>query len=209
MPNIFEEVRNGVTIAQAIEYLGLQATETKGEQLRFGCPKCGGSDRRTLSVNLQKGFRCFSGDKKGDDATALVAHCLGIRNGEAAQLLKDRFLHSATKPEPARAKAEGRGEDSDVLAPLELETEHPLLELLGLTPAIMEAIGGGYSSKGTMAGRICLPLRTPDGTLVGYEGIATKPDMQPLLKFPPNLEARCRPQPKEQDEMRKLLRIVS
>src|SRR5437016_5593638 len=120
MPSIFEEVRNGVTIAQAIDYLGLQATETKGDQLRFGCPKCGGTDRRTLSVNLQKGYRCFAGDKKGDDATALVAHVRGIRNGEAAQLLKDHFLLSSTKPTRATVKAGGRGDGANAVSPLEL-----------------------------------------------------------------------------------------
>jgi hypothetical protein len=206
--NIFEEVRAGVTIAQAIDYLGLQPTETKGDQLRFPCPKCGGTDKRTLSVNLVKGFRCFSGDKKGDDATALVAHVRGIRNGEAAQLLKERYLQGATKPE-AKAKGEGREEAApDVLLPLtDLDIEHPVIEMLGLTAAIMEAIGGGYCKRGVMTGRICIPLRMPDGQLIGYQGIATKAEQQPLLLFPKSLEARIKTKP-EPDELRKLFRVV-
>jgi hypothetical protein len=207
--NIFEEVRARVTIAQAIEYLGLQPTETKGDQLRFACPACKGTDRRTLSVNLVKGFRCFSGDKKGDDATALVAHVRGIRNGEAAQLLKDNFLHGATKPAHESAKAEGREEAApDVLLPLtDLDIEHPVIEMLGLTAAIMEAIGGGYCKRGVMTGRICIPLRLPSGELVGYQGIATKAEQQPLLLFPKSLEARIKTKP-EPDELRKLFRVV-
>jgi hypothetical protein len=73
--SIFDDVRGRVSIAQAIDYLGLKPTETKGDQLRFGCPACKGADKRCLSVNLQKGFQCFAAHKKGDDATALVAHC--------------------------------------------------------------------------------------------------------------------------------------
>ena len=128
----------------------IAATETKGDQLRFACPKCGGSDKRTLSINLQKGFQCFAAHKKGDDATALVAHVKGIRNGEAAQLLKAQFLSSSTEPEVARPSERERSEAApDVLAPLiDLEIEHPVIEMLGLTPTIMETLGGGIAAKG-------------------------------------------------------------
>jgi hypothetical protein len=69
-----------------------------------------------------------------------------------------------------------------------------------------------------MLGRICIPLRLPDGTLCGYLGIATKPDQAPLLKFPPNLADFCgaggtekeaeQEPPKSKDELRRLLRVV-
>jgi hypothetical protein len=208
--NVFEQVRNGVTISQAIDYLGLKATETKGEQLRFACPACKGTDKRTLSVNLQKGFRCFSGDKKGDDATALVAHVKGIRNGEAAQLLKAHFLSSSTEPRAAKPEERERSEAApDVLAPLtDLQLEHPVIEMLGLTSTIMETLGGGYCGKGTMAGRILIPLRTETGELKGYCGIATKAEQSPLLLFPRSLEARCKPIKPEPDELRRLFRVV-
>jgi hypothetical protein len=192
--NIFEEVRARVTIAQAIEYLGLQPTETKGDQLRFACPACKGTDRRTLSVNLVKGFRCFSGDKKGDDATALVAHCRGIRNGEAAQLLKDHFI-TATKPAPTKAKAEGRGEIANGFSPL----EHPVIDMLGIDKAMLEAIGGGFDGE-----RITLPLRTPTGALCMTIGIATSADQTPLLLFSETVEA----QKAAPDDLRKLFRVV-
>ena len=67
---IFDEVRERVSITDAISYLGMKPTETKGDQLRFGCPKCGGSDRRTLSINVSSGkFQCFTAKKGGNDAT--------------------------------------------------------------------------------------------------------------------------------------------
>jgi hypothetical protein len=194
MASIFDEVRSAVSIAQAIEYLGLQPTETKGDQLRFPCPKCGGTDRRTLSVNLIKGFRCFSGDKKGDDATALVAHCRGIRNGEAAQLLKDHFI-TATKPASASSKVKGREERANA----SLSLEHPVIEMLGIDPDLLEAIGGGFDGE-----RITLPLRTPTGALCMTIGIATSADQTPLLLFSETVEA----QKAAPDDLRKLFRVV-
>jgi hypothetical protein len=217
MPNIFEEVRTHVSIADAIVYLGLKASETKGDQLRFPCPACKGSDRRTLSVNLQKGFRCFSSDKRGDDATALVAHVRDIRNGEAAQLLKDHFISaartsSATKPRQTPEPGERLEAFSDVLQPLDyLEHEHPVAEMLGLTPGALEALGGGFAPRGTMAGRVLIPLRLPNGDLLGYCGIATREDQSPLLLFPKNIEERCQgtAEKPEPDQLRKLFRVVS
>jgi hypothetical protein len=169
MASIFEEVRNGVTIAQAIDYLGLQATETKGDQLRFGCPKCGGTDRRTLSINLQKGFRCFAGDKKGDDATALVAHVRGIRNGEAAQQLKDHFLHSSTKPKPEKAKAKGRSDQP--------QGEVRPLELLGISNDLADRLQIQVED-----GRVLFEQRDEHGTKLGTLALATRDDL-PLVEW--------------------------
>ncbi|MDP3074744.1 hypothetical protein [Bradyrhizobium sp.] len=170
MASIFEEVRNGVTIAQAIDYLGLKATETKGDQLRFACPKCGGTDQRTLSINLVKGFRCFAGDKKGDDATALVAHVRGIRNGEAAQLLKDHFLRSSTEARPARVEPKGRGDAAK-------SVDVSPLEILGIDDDVAERLGIVIED-----GRILFEQRDPMGAKLGTLALATREDM-PLVEW--------------------------
>jgi hypothetical protein len=196
--NIFEEVRNAVTISQAIEYLGLKPTETKGDQLRFPCPACKGNDKRTLSVNLSKGFRCFSGDKKGDDATALVAHCKGIRNGAAAQELKDQFLLSSTKPARETAKAEGRKETGNGFLPL--ESSHPVIEMLGLQSELLEAMDAGFDGE-----RILIPLRKANGEEVMTLRIATRADQVPLLLFSESVKPVAKPEP---DELRKMFRVV-
>lgn len=182
MSNIFQEVRECVSIAQAIAFLGLQPTETKGDQLRFGCPKCGGTDKRTLSVNLVKGFRCFAGDKKGDDATALVAHCLGIRNGEAAQRLKDHFKDqfgsaarspSATKPE-AKAKGEGRSDKS--------QGEIRPLEILAISDELAERLHIQIED-----GRVLFEQRDERGVKFGMLALATRDDL-PLVEWIPEEE---------------------
>lgn len=189
--NIFDEVRNNVTISQAIDYLGLKATETKGNQLRFPCPKCGGSDARSLSVNLQKGFRCFKGDKKGDDATALVAHCLGIRNGEAAQRLKDQFLRSATKPE---AKADGEGRSGAQVI------EARPLELLGIDGELAERLQ--IEEEGS---HVFFPMRDQAGVKLGTIAIATRADL-PLVSW--IAEAESAEKPVQASSLKDLWRMV-
>lgn len=165
--SIFDDVRGRVSIADAISFLNLKATEVKGDQLRFPCPKCGG-DSRVLSVNLQKGFRCFAGDKKGDDATALVAHVRGIRNGEAAQLLKGHFLHSATKP-TAKAEGKGRSDTSqDAVRPL---------ELLGMSQDLADRLHIVVED-----GRVLFEQRDEHGTKLGTLALATRADL-PLVQF--------------------------
>jgi hypothetical protein len=217
MSSIFDDVRARVRMTDAIAFLGIEPTKREGDQLRFACPACKGSDKRALSINVETDkFRCFSWDKGGTDATALVAHVKGCSQSEAAKMLKEHFLSDtkpSTSPKPRRESVadEERSEpSSDALRPLDyLEVSHPVIEMLGLTEAACEALGAGYAKKGTMAGRICIPLRLPDGTLTGYLGIATKPDMSPLLLFPKNLEERCKPEEKPQpDELRKLFRVV-
>jgi hypothetical protein len=63
---------------------------------------------------------------------------------EAGQFADD------TEPEVARPSERERSEAApDVLAPLtDLEIEHPVIEMLGLTPTIMETLGGGIAAKG-------------------------------------------------------------
>lgn len=197
MSNIFAEVRESVTIADAISFLGLKATETKGDQLRFGCPKCGGSDQRTLSVNLQKGFRCFSGDKKGDDATALVAHVLGIRNGEAAQQLKDHFLSaartsSATKPDAQKAKGEGRSEVANDLRPL---------ELLGISDELADRLNIQVEE-----GRVLFEQRDHHGVKFGTLVLATRTDL-PLVEWIG--EAEIEKEAPQASNLQQLWRVVS
>jgi hypothetical protein len=205
MANIFEDVRNRVSLEDAIAFLSLKLTKREGDQLRYECPHCRGSNKRALSVNLDKGFTCFTANKRGNDATALVAHCRNISQRDAAQMLSDHFkLQQQTAPLPGNAKPQGL-EELDYL-----ETDHEIVELLGLTPRALELIGGGYAPKGTMAGRLLIPLRLPTGVLAGYLGIATREEQEPLLLFPKNLEERAAPaEGKPQaDQLRKMFRVV-
>jgi hypothetical protein len=206
MASIFEEVRNRVSLEDAIAFLSLKLTKREGDQLRFECPHCRGANKRALSINLDKGFRCFTSSKSGNDATALVAHCRNISQRDAAQMLCEHFRLEQEKPQ-----AKERPVADDGMKPLDyLETENEVAEMLGLTPKALETLGGGYANKGTMAGRLLIPLRAPTGTLLGYLGIATRDGQSPLLKFPDNLDTLCQDgkKPIPADALRKMLRVV-
>jgi len=207
-----------VSFEQTIAFLSeLKLHKREGEQLRFPCPACGGENKRALSIHPAQGFHCFASGKKGSDAVALVAHVRRMSQYDAGRLLQDHFLGREVEeraPSAASSALDGRREP--LQAPLDyLVHEHPVADLLGLSAATLEALGGGFAPKGTMAGRLLIPLRMDDGRLVGYLGIATKEEQQPLLRFPDNLEERCTAQPKveveekpQPDQLRKLFRVV-
>jgi hypothetical protein len=204
----FSALKARIRIEDVIPILGL--TMKGNSQLRGPCPVCKG-DPRALAINIDKaGFYCHARGK-GGDVIALTAHIRGTSQREAALFLQDHF-GAETKPVP---KAHQTAQDA--LEPLSyLETDHEVIELLGLSVAACEALGAGFAPKGILSGRIAIPLRTPDGMLVGYFGIATQADQAPLLKFPANLDERCRTVPSKAeappkvpgDELRKLLRVV-
>lgn len=208
-PTVDFKALKAITLEQAISFLDLVLYKKEGEELRLRCPICSGdkegsTHNRGLAIHPDKGFTCHISGKKGTDAVALVAHVRGISQYDAGAMLQAHFL-----------KGDVPRETTDVLKPLDyLETSHPVADMLGLTPATLEALGGGYAPRGTMAERLLIPLRLPDGTLVGYAAIATKID-QEVLKFPANLEAMCSKKPEASkksagpDELRKLFRLVS
>lgn len=213
----FAAVKIAVSIEQAIQHLGLKMKK-EGDQYRSPCPACAKGGDRALVATPAKGFYCFGG-KKGGDVIAMVAHVRGCSQRDAAIELQEAFgINSDDAPaQPAKRAEVAKEAPTEALQPLDhLTTDHPAIEALGLTATACEALGIGYTGKGLMRGRIALPLRLPDGTLVGYMGIATAADQAPLLLFPKNLDERCQapPQPVEQpkpaaDELRKLFRVVA
>lgn len=166
---IFEELRERVTISDAISYLGMKPTETKGDQLRFACPHCKGNDRRTLSINVGTGkFQCFTAKKGGNDATALVAHAHGISQTDAAKALKEHFLGSSTEARRATVEPKGRGESANAVSPL---------ELLGISQDIADRLHIVVED-----GRVLFEQRDDTGTMLGTLALATRDDL-PLVEW--------------------------
>jgi DNA primase len=206
----FKLIKERISLPQAIQILGIQM-RLKGNQYRSECPTCKHGGDRALAVTIGEGFYCHSFGK-GGDVIAFVAHVRDEGQREAAEFLA-QYAGMDNSPNRSPAPAEQKGE---ALKPLDyLVHEHEVLELLGLSPAVCEALGAGYAPKGTMNGRVLIPLHTKEGKLIGYMGIATRVDQTPLIKFPSNLEEMCQvtvtesAEPsKSKDELRKLLRVV-
>jgi hypothetical protein len=201
-PVDFKAVKERVRIEDVIQLLGL--TMKGNDQLRGPCPACKG-DPRALAIKIsESGFYCHARGK-GGDVIALTAHVRGTSQRDAALFLQDHF-GAETKPAP---KAHQTAQDA--LQPLDyLETDHPIIELLGLSVAACEALGAGFAPRGTMVGRFVVPLRDETGTLLGYFGVATREDQTPLLLFPQNLDTRVKREPEKvpADQLRRLLRVV-
>ena len=67
-----------------------------------------------------------------------------------------------------------------------LKTEHEYLIERGLTEDTVREFGLGFCAKGTMSGRIVIPIHNPDGTLIGYAGRwpGPPPEGRPKYKLP-------------------------
>jgi hypothetical protein len=215
----FVAIKNAAPIVKVAQLLNLDLKRDTGG-FRCPCSSGRGNDRAIkITPDYQNkdgtlgAFYCH-GCKIAGDSIALYAHIRDVDNYEAATALSKHFgVQSEPAPKPT-PQAAGKA-----LEPLSyLEVHHEVLDLLGLSPEVCGALGAGYAGKGTMIGRVVIPIRMEDGTLVGYFGIATKADQSPLLRFPDNLDERCgvsqqiedeeREAPKSKDELRKLLRVV-
>jgi DNA primase len=95
---------------------------------------------------------------------------------------------------PDRAQARS---DEPVNPPLtftlKLEPEHPYLTERGVSPELVTLFGLGYCNRGTMAGRICIPVHDHLGQLVAYAGRwpgDDVPDDVDRYKLPAKFEKR-------------------
>jgi DNA primase len=216
----FKQIKERISFPQAIQILGVQM-RLRGNQYRSECPTCKHGGDRALVITDQKGFYCHAA-QKGGDVIAFAAHVRDEGQREAAEFLAQYAGIDSTptsSPAPQREKTAKTTGNSGELRPLDyLTTDHPAIELLGLTEEVCAIIGIGFANKGTMNGRVVFPLRLESGSLIGYIGVATKPDQAPLLKIPSNLGELCgvggtveeaeQEPPKSKDELRKLFRVV-
>jgi len=67
-----------------------------------------------------------------------------------------------------------------------LKTDHEYLIERGLIEDTVREFGLGFCAKGTMSGRIVIPIHNPDGTLIGYAGRwpGPPPEGRPKYKLP-------------------------
>jgi len=224
----FLAIKQAAPIVRVAQMLQLELKRDTGG-FRCPCPSGKGNDR---AIKITPGYQNKDGTlgafychecKKSGDSISLYAHIRDVDNYDAAQAMSEHFGVASDARSPAPTSASQRqvapASRTDALKPLDyLDVHHEVLDLLGLSPEVCGALGAGFAPKGTMIGRVVIPIRMEDGTLVGYFGIATKADQVPLLKFPENLDERCNvTQPIEaeeppiqtpKDELRKLLRVV-
>lgn len=170
----FAELKSRVSIEDVIGWLGIELKRS-GEQLRGACPIHQGTNERQFVVTPAKDlFKCFATEcGAGGDQIALVAAMKQCSLREAALLMEEALLSPKTAPGATKLPEGGL----DYLQP-----EHELVQGLGLTKDQAQRLGIGYAPKGVLRGRVCFPMRSEDGTLLGYCGYSEKLD--PILKMP-------------------------
>lgn len=154
----FQEIKVRFPILKVAELLGLEIKKQANGQFRGCCPIHDGNDPRGFVITPEKGlFYCFKGCGGGDQL-ALISMVKKVTVQEAALWLV------GGDERPAKVASDFQPIDY-------LEPNHEAVVAAGLEPEVAEAIGAGYAPKGTMRGNVLVPIRLPDGTLIGYIGV--------------------------------------
>lgn len=208
----FKAVKAAVSMLQVLERYGLaESFKQSGDSLSGPCPLHEGENKTQFRVSISKNcWHCFGRCNDGGNVLEFVARkeCVTLR--EAALLLCDWFqlptdtkaakkaeprADSAPRKEPkpkTRAAASPPDEDGPN-KPLgfelqNLDTSHSYLAERGLSAECIAHFGLGYCTKGSMTGRVVIPIHNGDGQLVAYAGRypGVPPDEgTPKYKLPP------------------------
>lgn len=189
----FKTIKQQFTLEQVLQHYGVELAGARASR-RGKCPLHHGDNPTSFSVNLEKNaWHCFGCGESGNqlDLIAKMEEC-SIK--EAASKAVDWFnLDTGRSDPPAKRRPSPTKREHKKPAPVEqgsapepsesppaenkplgftlkLDSEHPYLADRGLTPATIEAFGVGYCTRGTMKGRIAIPIRNRSGEIVGYAG---------------------------------------
>ncbi len=214
----FKAVKAAVTMLQVLEHFGVaESFKRTGNSLSGPCPLHGGQNKTQFRVSLDKNcWNCFGTCNGGGNILDFVAKKVGCSLREAALKLCDWFqLPTEEKsPQPNKDAAESQkmdtppkaerppkaakpkkqeGDEDGPNKPLgfelqHLDAEHPYLLERGVNLESVAHFGLGYCQKGSMTGRIVVPIHNAEGQLVAYAGRwpGTPPDEEtPKYRLPP------------------------
>jgi DNA primase len=193
----FKAIKEAVTLGQVLDRYGVKLKRI-GKELCGPCPIHQGDGTRSFHANTEKNaFHCFSCQAKGNvlDFVAAMEKC-SVR--DAALKLQGWFQISGTaeapaasqKPptgsQPAREEAVERGAPNKPLGfrLKGIDHRHPYLAQRGIDPETAEYFGVGFfSGKGSMSGKIVIPIENEAGELVAYAGRSID-GSEPKYKLP-------------------------
>lgn len=206
----FAELRKQLSFGVVLESYRVELSR-KGntDQYSGQCPlpKHGGKNGKTFSANLSTGlWQCFGCKASGNviDFAVLMEGC-DKRDGKAvrkvAASLRERFARKnereANSPRETKRPETQPQLPTVINQPLDfalktLETNHPWFAQHGLTPETVEHFGLGFCKRGSLTGRIAVPLVDDAQQLVAYAGRivddAVVTDTNPKYLFPPPRE---------------------
>jgi len=190
----FKELRKHLRFADALRHFGIEVKTRKPNQHVGPCPlpnHVGKRESGCFSANLEKDiFQCFGCKAKGN-ALDFCALMLGFdpANGEqlrqAALTVQEKLFGIAqadakeSKDSPTIVEKETErstpSKPTEINTPLNftlkaLDATHPYLKERGLTAGTIQMFGLGFCKRGSLKGRIAIPLHDHLGRLVGYAG---------------------------------------
>lgn len=212
----FKAVKAAITMEQVLEHYGILDKFKRGtDSLNGPCPIHKGSNPTQFRISISKNiWNCFSECKHGGNVLDFIAEMEGASIHAAAVkaigwFKLDPEAVSADKGEPGEedkaipASKPLRPPTRTVTAaqPVEKDTpntplkfrldkldrKHPYLIERGLSEETILDFGIGYCSKGTMEGRIAIPIHNLKGEVMAYAGRfpGEPPDDTSKYKLPP------------------------
>jgi len=188
----FKAIKSAVTLRMVLDRYQINWLRKSGEELRGRCPIHQGEGQQSFHVSPAKNaFHCFSCKARGNvlDFVAAMEKC-SVR--DAAMKLQEWFaIDSTTAPgEGTAAKEEKRGEGTEPankplgFALKGIDLTHPYLAERGITKETAETFGVGlFSGRGSMNGRVVIPIHNELGELVAYAGRSID-GSEPRYKLP-------------------------
>jgi DNA primase len=210
----FKALKNAISMLQIIDHYGLTETfKRTGDSLSGPCPLHNGENSSQFRVSVSKNcWNCFGQCKRGGNVLDFVARKDGVSIREAAMRISDWFNltfdapngHSTqsgfkrdAKNVPAKdadSKPETKNEAKEEAGPnrvlgfelQNLDPTHDYLAERGLSNETIAEFGLGFCTKGSMAGRVVIPIHNPDGDIVAYAGRwpGVPPKETPKYKLP-------------------------
>ena len=187
----FKAVKAAVSLPAVLAHYQVNWLRQSGEELRGRCPLHEGDGVNAFHVSVSKNaFHCFSCQAKGNvlDFVAAMEKC-SVR--DAAVKLTEWFAIShpaagsstgAPPPRPA-VSAEQNQPLGFVLKGI--DPTHSYLNERGIARDTAERFGVGYfSGRGSMSGRLVIPIHNEQGELVAYAGRSID-GTEPRYKLPP------------------------
>jgi len=202
----FRAVKANISMEMALAQYGIMLHRVNRCHIRGRCPLPTHASKNSVQsfiVNTEKNaWACHSsscvsarGGRLGGNVLDFVASMETCSIRAAALRLQDWLgmnsdlgssgaaVHAATEP-PADPSRNG---DSNRPLPFTLtgiDSRHPYLRERGISPETAQHFGiGWFPGKGSMAGRIVIPIHNEDGTLVAYAGRALG-QAEPKYRFP-------------------------
>jgi DNA primase len=182
----FKAVKATVTLEMALDHYAVNWLRRKGDELRGRCPIHQGDGEDAFHANLEKNaFHCFSCKARGNvlDFIAAMEKC-SVRDA-ALKLAAWFTIGEATTEKPAKATV-GESESNRPLTfqLKDVDTEHEYLKARGISRETAATFGVGYfAGRGSMSGRVVIPIHNEQGELVAYAGRALDGD-EPKYKLP-------------------------